>query len=156
MEILTFITEFDTLTDMNSPFQSGFGKLSDRAGRCRPKSGFLSICLLLVIGLPAATQGETNVASSAVMETNRIYVIDARTEAEWKTGHIKDAILIPYDQIKERIVEVTTNKSAHIAIYCRSGRRSNIAHESLQKLGYLNVENLGSLHDARKKLGVSP
>jgi len=117
---------------------------------------FLSICMLLVLGLTAAVQGGTNVANSAVMETNRVYVVDARTEGEWKAGHIKGAILIPYDEIKERIAEVTTNKSAHIALYCRSGRRSGIALKSLQKLGYRNVKNLGSFDDARKNLGVSP
>ena len=85
-----------------------------------------------------------------------MHIIDVRTEVEWKAGHIKDAILIPYDQIKARIAEVTTNKSAHIALYCRSGRRSGIAIKSLQELGYLNVENLGSFDDARKNLGVSP
>jgi phage shock protein E len=51
---------------------------------------------------------------------------------------------------------VTTNKAARIALYCRSGRRSGIAHKSLQEVGYLNVENLGSLDEARKKLGVPP
>jgi phage shock protein E len=117
---------------------------------------FLSICMLLVLGLTAAVQGGTNVANGAVMETHRMYVVDARTEAEWKAGHIKGAILIPYDQITARIAEVTTNKSASIALYCRSGRRSGIALKSLQELGYLNVKNLGSLDDARKKLGVSP
>lgn len=85
-----------------------------------------------------------------------MYVIDVRTEGEWRAGHIKDAILIPYDQIGARISEVTTNKSASIAVYCRSGRRSGIALKSLQELGYVNVENLGSIQDARKKLGVSP
>lgn len=115
---------------------------------------FLAICLLLVLGLTAAVQGGTNVASSAIVETKRTYVIDTRTEAEWKAGHIKGAILIPYDQIKERIGEVTTNRSASMALYCRSGRRSRIALKTLQELGYLNVENLGSLDDARKKLGV--
>lgn len=85
-----------------------------------------------------------------------MYIIDVRTESEWKAGHIQDAILIPYDEIKARIVEVTTNKSAPIALYCRSGRRSGIALTSLRELGYLNVDNLGSLDDARKKLGVAP
>ena len=117
---------------------------------------FLSICMLLVLGLTAAVQGDTNFANSAVVETNRTYVIDARTDAEWKAGHIENAILIPYDQINARIVEVTTNKSASIALNCRSGRRSGIAIKSLQELGYLNVENLGSFDDARKNLGVSP
>jgi phage shock protein E len=141
---------------MNSLFANGFDKLSARAGRYRPRIGFLSFCLLLVIGLMPFARGETNVASRAVMETNRVYVIDVRTEGEWKTGHIQNAILIPYDQIKERIVEVTTNKSASIALYCRSGRRSRIARESLQKLGYQNVEDLGSLKEAKQKSGISP
>ena len=153
---MTFIAESDILARMNSIFLNGSGTLSNCAGRRRSKSGFLSICLLLVIGLTAATRGETNVVGSPIMETNRMYVIDARTDAEWKTGHIKDAILIPYDQITERIVEVTTNKSASIVIYCRSGRRSRIARESLRKLGYQNVEDLGSLKDAKQKLGISP
>lgn len=117
---------------------------------------FLSSCLLISLGLTVVAQGGTNVADSAVMETNRMYVVDVRTESEWKAGHIKDAILIPYDQIKTGIAAVTTNKSAHIALYCRSGRRSGIAFKSLRELGYLNVENLGSLDDARKKLEVSP
>ena len=117
---------------------------------------FLSICLFFVLGLTAAVQGGTNEVNGAVMETNRTYIIDARTEGEWKAGHIKGAILIPYDEIKARIVEVTTNKSAHIALYCRSGRRSGMALKSLQELGYLNVDNLGSFDDARKKLGFSP
>ena len=85
-----------------------------------------------------------------------MYIIDVRTDVEWNAGHIKDSILIPYDQIKTRIGEVTVNKSASIGLYCRSGRRSGIALKSLQELGYRNVENLGSLDDARKKLGISP
>jgi phage shock protein E len=116
----------------------------------------LSIGLLLWPGLPSFASGLTNVASSAVMANKRVYVIDVRTEGEWAKGHIQDAILIPYDQIKERIVEVTTNKSASIALYCRSGRRTKIARESLLKLGYQNVEDLGSLKEAKQKLGISP
>ena len=79
-------------------------------------------------------------------------IIDVRTEAEWNAGHIEGAILIPYESIGERIGAVTKDKSRRIYVYCRSGRRSQIAKESLEKLGYKDVVNLGSLEDAAKKM----
>ena len=79
-------------------------------------------------------------------------IIDVRTEAEWNNGHIKGAILIPYELIGERIGKAAKDKSMRIYVYCRSGRRSKIAKESLEKLGYKDVVNLGSLEDAAKTM----
>lgn len=79
-------------------------------------------------------------------------IVDVRTEAEWNAGHIEGAILIPYQSIGERIGAVAKDKSKRIYVYCRSGRRSQIAKESLEKLGYKDVVNLGSLEDAAKKM----
>lgn len=84
-------------------------------------------------------------------------IIDVRTETEWNSGHIEGAILIPYDLIEDRIGTVAKDKSKRIYVYCRSGRRSKIAKESLEKLGYRDVVNLGSVEDAAKtmKLKIS-
>lgn len=79
-------------------------------------------------------------------------IIDVRTEAEWNAGHIEGAILIPYESIGARIEAVTKDRSKRIYVYCRSGRRSKIAKESLEKLGYRDVVNLGSLEDAARKM----
>ena len=79
-------------------------------------------------------------------------VIDARTQAEWDNGHIEGAILIPYDVIGEKIGAVAKDKTKRIYVYCRTGRRSQIAKEALDKLGYKDVKNLGSLEDAAKEL----
>jgi phage shock protein E len=79
-------------------------------------------------------------------------IIDVRTQAEWNAGHIEGAILIPYESIGEGIGAVTKDKSRRIYVYCRSGRRSQIAKESLEKLGYKDIVNLGSLEDAAKKM----
>ena len=70
-------------------------------------------------------------------------VIDVRTEAEWNTGHVKSAILIPHGEIVERIGQVTQDKSARIVLYCKSGVRSGLAKAELDELGYANVENAG-------------
>jgi len=79
-------------------------------------------------------------------------IIDVRTEAEGNDGHIEGSILISYDLIGKRIGTVAKDKSKRIYVYCRSGRRSKIAKETLGKLGYKDVVNLGSLEDAAKTM----
>ena len=62
------------------------------------------------------------------------------------------AILIPYDSIGEKIGAIAKDKTRRIYVYCRSGRRAQIAKENLEQLGYTDVVNLGSLEDAAKTL----
>ena len=40
-----------------------------------------------------------------------------------------------------------SDKDKLILVYCRSGRRSKIAAESLAKLGYTNVKEFGGIID---------
>ena len=75
-------------------------------------------------------------------------VIDVRTVQEWNNGHLEGAVLIPYDQIGEKIGAVVKDKSRKIYLYCRTGHRAQIAKEVLEKLGYKDIINLGSLEDA--------
>lgn len=79
-------------------------------------------------------------------------VIDVRTEAEWNAGHLKGALLIPYDRIEQGITAVAPDKKSKIYLYCRSGRRSGIAIESLKKIGYQDLVNLGAVEDAAKEM----
>lgn len=76
-------------------------------------------------------------------------VIDVRTEAEYRQGHVRGALNISYDQIAGRIAAVAPDRDAPIDLYCRSGRRSGIAEQTLRGLGYRRVENRGSLDDMR-------
>jgi|SRR5664280_512053 len=79
-------------------------------------------------------------------------VIDVRTVQEWDKGHLEGAVLIPYDQIGEKIGAVVKNKSTRIYLYCRTGHRASIAKEALKKMEYKDIINLGSLEDAAKDL----
>lgn len=79
------------------------------------------------------------------------YWIDVRTPEEFNAGHIEGAVLIPYEVIADHIAEVTTDKSADIRVYCRSGRRSEVAKDTLQALGYTQVINEGGYEDIKKR-----
>jgi phage shock protein E len=81
-------------------------------------------------------------------------IIDVRTNSEYAMGHLEGAINIPYDEIGRKIGSFVQDKSQKIYVYCRTGRRSKIAKESLEKLGYNNVVDLGTLKDAANSLST--
>lgn len=81
--------------------------------------------------------------------------IDVRTAEEYKAGHLEGAINIPYDEIEQKITAVNVDKTADIQLYCRSGRRSGIALETLRSLGYSKVTNAGAYEQLKQKQAKS-
>lgn len=81
-------------------------------------------------------------------------LIDVRSVEEFSSGHLQGAVNMPHTAIAGEIGRVAPDKSALLKLYCRSGRRVGVAMESLKKLGYKNMENLGGLSDAQKALGL--
>ena len=83
-----------------------------------------------------------------IMDSGEEHIIlDTREQDEFDEGHIAGAILIPYTEIENKAEEMLTDKDKLILVYCRSGRRSKIAAESLSKLGYTNVKEFGGIID---------
>jgi len=110
----------------------------------------LGVLMALVLGLFAGA-----VSATDLQPVGGRYIIDVRTEKEWNAGHIDGAVLIPHEQIGQRIGSVIADKSAPIALYCRTGRRSGIAMEALKKLGYTDVVNYGGLEQARQTVAAA-
>ena len=83
-----------------------------------------------------------------IMDSGEEHIIlDTREQDEYDAGHIPNAILIPYTEIETKAEEMLPDKDKLILVYCRSGRRSKIASESLVKLGYTNVKEFGGIID---------
>ena len=83
-----------------------------------------------------------------IMDSGEEHIIlDTREQDEFDEGHIAGAILIPYTEIEHKAKEMLPDKDKLILVYCRSGRRSKIAAESLAKLGYTNVKEFGGIID---------
>lgn len=73
--------------------------------------------------------------------------IDVRTPEEYSQGHIQGSINIPYEIIGQEIHSVTRDVDSDIRVYCRSGRRSGVAMDTLKGMGYANVVNEGGYED---------
>ena len=109
---------------------------------------FILLISILIISTACAKTGKIN---PKVMIDNNTVLIDVRTKDEFKSGHLEKAINIPYTQIEEKIKSITKDTDKNIIVYCRSGRRSDIAQKTLLKMGYKNVINGGGYNDLLKR-----
>ncbi|MEW5939924.1 MAG: rhodanese-like domain-containing protein [Chloroflexota bacterium] len=118
---------------------------------------FLLVTIFLLAacqGQPAQVAGETipvnggsylNVTPeelNAMLKNKDFVFVNVHIPFE---GNISDTDLsIPYDQIAESqyLSQLPADKNAKIVLYCRSGRMSAIAAETLISLGYANIWNL--------------
>lgn len=80
-------------------------------------------------------------------------IVDGRREDEYKAGHIPGAVLLTMETISaETAAKVLPDKSKMILVYCRSGRRSKIAAQTLSELGYSNLIEFGGILDYNGKI----
>ena len=89
-------------------------------------------------------------------------LIDVRTPSEFATGHLTSDIATPTVNIEYQSIGqlssiyaargLVVGKSDHVTLYCRSGRRSDIAMRELRLLGWENVRDIGGFEDARRVL----
>ena len=111
----------------------------------------LSLCCCLLSACEAnmgnsTTHPTSNPAIATEIANQQAILIDVRTPEEYAAGHAAQAILAPYDTIEQKIASIAPDKKQKIYLYCRSGRRSTIAAETLKNLGYTNIVNLGGLN----------
>lgn len=70
-------------------------------------------------------------------------LVDVRSQAEFDTGHLEGALLIPHTDVAARLSEFGSDKSRPIVLYCRSGNRAGKAEEVLAAHGFTNIHNAG-------------
>ena len=93
--------------------------------------------------IPAAGSSITATQLQSLNTKGKIQLIDARTEGEFKEGHIPGAQLLDVLQeasFLQQIKSLDTNKA--YVVYCRSGRRSKRAMELMLQNGFKKVSDL--------------
>jgi hydroxyacylglutathione hydrolase len=75
----------------------------------------------------------------AAVRDGNVHVLDVRSAAEWREGHIAGAQHIPLGELRDRLDEVPANGA--IVVHCLGGTRSAIAASILQADGHAEVAN---------------
>ena len=75
-----------------------------------------------------------------------LVLLDVREDFEFQLASIEGSLLIPLNQIQERINEL--EKKQEIVVICHHGIRSQHAAEHLHYCGFTNVTNLQGGIDA--------
>ena len=60
-----------------------------------------------------------------------LILLDVRTLEEYQSGHIKNSINIPHDQLILNINVLDQYRNQPIVVFCRSGRRAQLVIETL-------------------------
>ncbi len=79
-------------------------------------------------------------------KTPGLFVLDVRTPAEFASGHIPDAHLIPVDELEDRLRELPA-RDTPMLVHCAAGGRSTAACQTLGQHGWTRLLNLvGGMH----------
>lgn len=71
-------------------------------------------------------------------------LLDVRTPAEHREGHVPHSLNVPVQELPMRLHELGPT-SRPIVVYCRSGGRSAQATQLLTRAGY-TVRDIGPMH----------
>jgi len=86
-----------------------------------------------------------------------LVILDVRTPAEFREGHIEGAILLDVSapDFEKRLGTLDRGKS--YLVYCRTGNRSARAVQAMERLGFRSIyhKNQGILGWQQKKLPLS-
>lgn len=107
----------------------------------------VSLAALFNSSANAETISDISPAKAQQLTSQGALLIDVRTTEEFNAGHLTGAQHIEYQTIATQLPQQLTDKTQPIVLYCRSGRRAEIAKQALQQLGYNAVVNAGGYEE---------
>ena len=74
-----------------------------------------------------------------------VILVEALPEKYYLDAHLPGAINIPHDAVDALAPRLLPDKTAEIVVYCANGNRSAFAADTLQQMGYGEVESMAEL-----------
>jgi rhodanese-related sulfurtransferase len=81
-----------------------------------------------------------------IQQHEKLFLLDVREPHEYKYAKIANSVLIPLNQIPQRLGEL--DRDQEIVVICHHGMRSQQAANYLVKAGFKNIANLTGGIDA--------
>tara|TARA_B100000929_G_scaffold75272_1_gene58692 strand:+ start:758 stop:1144 length:387 start_codon:yes stop_codon:yes gene_type:complete len=107
------------------------------------KKLFITLIILLLCHNPLMA----NIKSIDVLElqsklessTENFFLLDVRSKEEYQSGHIKNSINIPHEELIEDINLISQYKNESLIVYCRSGVRAQLVIDKLLENDFKNI-----------------
>jgi rhodanese-related sulfurtransferase len=111
---------------------------------------FAALVVVMVMLIKAELEHQANKGSfltpsmaTRLMNNNSdALILDIRTAADFKKGHIKGAKNIPLSDFAASVDKLAVDKDKPVLIYCNSGNTVTRAIKLLKKAGFVQVNNL--------------
>ena len=95
--------------------------------------------LTLILGLAFCSHilAEVELIDASVLKKRiknpdeTLILLDVRTVKEYQSGHIKDSINVPHDQLMLNVNVLDQYRNQPIVVFCRSGRRAQLVIDTL-------------------------
>lgn len=109
-----------------------------------PLAAGLAACIVMLIALESR-RGGSNVSPQQLVNLvnqQQAAVIDLREPAEFRKGHIVDAINIPFAKVDDRWNELEALRERPIVLVCKMGQHSSAIGTRLLAKGFARVHRL--------------
>lgn len=108
------------------------------------------IPLVVIIGfLVFKTLAQVPKPEAVALLKQGALLLDVRGIDEYAADAVGNAVNVPIDSLESRMADRFPDKSRPILVHCLSGTRSAFAVRTLRRIGYTNVQDLGSIQRAR-------
>ncbi len=88
------------------------------------------------------TKEITVAVAKADIDAGKAVVLDCRTEDEYKKGHVPGAVHLQRGLLEFKADKKFPDKDAYIIVYCKTGGRSLLSADTLNKMGYKNAVSM--------------
>ena len=89
--------------------------------------------------------------AASLLESGDAIALDVRDRGEWRLGRIPGALHVPMNELSSRLSLLPRDRT--IVAVCRSGNRSNVVTQALQREGY-RIANLEGGLNAWRRAGL--
>ncbi len=108
----------------------------------------LSACAAPDTATPAAgAPAAATPAAAFLARPADALVVDVRTPAEYASGHVAGARNVDVNGGQFEAALDSVDRTRPVYLYCRTGRRSGAAAETLTRMGFRSVTNVGGFDD---------
>ena len=104
------------------------------------KKNYLALALIFSLNSISAELWTVSELNESISKLNHdLVLLDVRTQAEYDSGHILNAINISHEQILEDPELLAEYKDSQMVVFCRSGGRAGKVIQLLESIGFEDI-----------------